>query len=153
MIGREEILTLVPHAGPMCLIERVLEWDEHSLRCQADNQREPGHPLRRQGGALAGVHLIEYGAQAAAVHGALLARDASRRRPAGMLVSARDCELYVDQLHELPGPLDIRARRELARPDGLIYSFEVAVADRRLALGRISILLAPEKSTNPYYAW
>lgn len=141
MIGREEILALVPHAGPMCLLERVVQWDENCVRCESDNHRDEGHPLRRHG-ALAGLHLIEYGAQAAAVHGALLAREASRRRQPGVLVSVRDCELLVEHLHELPGPLDIRACRELSRPDALIYSFEIGMGERRLARGRISIMLA-----------
>jgi len=141
MIGREQILALIPHAGRMCLIERVLRWSEAEILCESDNHRDPAHPLRRAGG-LAAVCLIEYGAQAAAIHGALLAPDQTNARRSGMLVSVRDCELAVDCLHDLRGPLRLDVRCELARTDGLIYFFEATNRGHLLARGRISILLA-----------
>jgi predicted hotdog family 3-hydroxylacyl-ACP dehydratase len=162
MIGRERILDLVPHTGRMCLIERVLEWSDTEIICESDNHRDPAHPLRRPAG-LSSVCLIEYGAQAAAIHstllGTLMGSDPgsdpesgsdpinvpnNAKRPA-MLVSVRNCELRVGHLRDLTGPLKVLARVELARSDGLIYAFEVSNAARPLASGRIGILLgAPE---------
>ncbi len=92
MIGRDEILALVPHAGRMCLIDRVLSWDPSQIHCEADSHRNPEHPLRHLG-VLSAVHIIEYGAQAAAIHASLLSAGPASANKAGMLVSVRDCEL------------------------------------------------------------
>ena len=75
MIGRSEILTLVPHQGAMCLWDEVIDWDARAIRLRAHNHRDPAHPLR-SGERLRAVHLCEYGAQAMAVHGGLRARAA-----------------------------------------------------------------------------
>jgi predicted hotdog family 3-hydroxylacyl-ACP dehydratase len=157
MIGREQIRALIPHAGRMCLIDRVLRWNEGEILCESDNHRDPAHPLRRAGG-LSAVSLIEYGAQAAAIHSALLGSDPElgsdpskadpgKAKRAGMLVSVRNCELHVTRLHELAGPLNVLARRELTRPEGLIYAFEASSAGGPLAEGRITILLAAPVGT------
>jgi predicted hotdog family 3-hydroxylacyl-ACP dehydratase len=69
---RAEIEQLIPHAGGMCLLERVLAFDDTGLHAQSDAHRDPAHPLRRDG-RLSALHLCEYGAQAMAVHGGLLA--------------------------------------------------------------------------------
>lgn len=140
MIGREEILDLVPHAGRMCLIDRALRWNETEIHCESDNHRDPDHPLRR-GHGLSAVHLIEYSAQAAAVHGALMERHKEQARRTGLLVSVRDCDLFVECIHDLPGPLSITARLEMKRPDALMYTFEASHAEELLARGRITIML------------
>ncbi|MCY7388737.1 MAG: 3-hydroxylacyl-ACP dehydratase, partial [Burkholderiales bacterium] len=61
------IAARVPHTGRMCLLDRVLQWDAHAIRCSATSHRDPDNPLREAGG-LAMLAGIEYAAQAAAVH-------------------------------------------------------------------------------------
>src|ERR1700752_4978263 len=122
MIARGEIEQLIPHAGRMCLIDRVPGSDRDAIHCEADSHRDPEHPLRR-GSILASVHLIEYGAQAAAIHAALCAGDRRRVGAGGWLVSVRDCELRVERLDDLPQTLQVRARREGASREALAYSF------------------------------
>lgn len=139
MISRAEILELVPHAGAMCLIDRALSWDENEIHCASDSHRDPGNPLRR-GGALAAVHLIEYAAQAAALHAALASTSPTATRP-GVLASVRDCELDIERLDELPQTLQIHARREASSADALSYLFEVSHQARRLGRGRLMIRL------------
>ena len=85
-IGREAILALVPHQGAMCLWDAVRAWDARSIHVIAHNHRDPAHPLR-SAGRLRALHLCEYGAQAMAVHGGLLARAAGTRAEPGLLVS------------------------------------------------------------------
>jgi predicted hotdog family 3-hydroxylacyl-ACP dehydratase len=139
MIEREEILSLVPHGGNMCLIDAVSEWDETHIVCVARNHGRTDHPLRREG-RLSAIHLIEYGAQAMAVHGALLARQEGGRARPGMLVSARNFETTRERLDDLAGALEIHGRRELLRGDSMMHSFEARHLGVRIATGRVAVL-------------
>lgn len=140
MIVREQILTLIPHTGNMCLINRAVNWNDTEIHCEADNHRDPAHPLRRTDG-LSALHLIEYGAQATAIHAALLAPDAAQAHRTGMLVAVRDCELSVDYLHNLPHVLKIHARQKAMSSDAMMYSFEVSHGSQPIGRGRVTIRL------------
>jgi predicted hotdog family 3-hydroxylacyl-ACP dehydratase len=144
VIRREQILALIPHAGSMCLIDRVANWTEDEIHCETDDHRDPAHPLRRDAG-LSALHVIEYGAQAAAIHGALLAPDHAPVTRSGMLIAVRDCELFVDYLLDLPHVLKIHARREASSSDALMYSFDVAHGGQPVGRGRVTIRLAPDQ--------
>jgi predicted hotdog family 3-hydroxylacyl-ACP dehydratase len=141
MIGRDEILSLMPHAGRMCLIDEVRSWDDAGIACVARNHRAPDHPLRRFC-RLSSLHLIEYGAQAMAIHGALLARVGGERPPPGVLVAVREFQANVAALDELEGILEICARPQLVRRDATIYTFEVDHAHATVARGRVSVLFS-----------
>ena len=66
------IETLLPHAGRMRLIDRVVSYDEQTIVCESDSHRAADHPLA-EAGVLSIICGLEYGAQAMAIHGALLA--------------------------------------------------------------------------------
>lgn len=148
LIERNEILTLVPHASRMCLIERVVAYDLARIECSTDSHRDHGHPLRRDG-RLSALILIEYGAQAMAIHGALLARDERERALPGMLVAVRDFETSLVRLDQLPGRLDITAHARLVGADALIYAFEVAHRGEPIASGRASVRLTLDTPPAP----
>lgn len=140
MLDKAQLSALIPHAGSMCLLERVDEWNADAIQCVAYSHRDPANPLRRDG-ALAALHLVEYAAQAMAIHGALLAGGGPQ---AGMIGALRDVRLYIEHVDHLTHPLLIKATRRLARSDGLIYDF--AVWEQRspvllLSEGRISVVL------------
>ena len=140
MISRDEIRSLIPHAGSMCLLESVEQWDDTSVRCTTRTHLDPAHPLRRDG-RLAAIHLIEYGAQAMAVHGGLLARrDAGATAARGMLTALRDCTLHVQRVDDLAAPLTVSARKLLAGASGWMYQFEISADGRKLAEGRVSVM-------------
>jgi predicted hotdog family 3-hydroxylacyl-ACP dehydratase len=139
VISRAEILELVPHAGAMCLIDHASSWDPNEIHCASNSHRDPANPLRRSG-ALAAVHLIEYAAQAAALHAALTSKSPTATR-SGVLASVRDCELDVERLDELPQALQIHAHREARSADALSYVFEISHGARRLGRGRLMIRL------------
>src|SRR3546814_19740414 len=94
----------------MCLWDALLNSDEHSAHCRTESHRDAANPLRRDG-QLAAVHLIEYGAQAMAVHGGWMARqnraagDGAGARP-GVLAAVRQFEVYVARLDDLAAPLE-----------------------------------------------
>jgi predicted hotdog family 3-hydroxylacyl-ACP dehydratase len=124
----------------MCLLDSVVEWTAEWIRCETNTHRDPANPLRRRN-ELAALHLAEYGAQAMAVHGALLAQGGPQP---GMLGALRDIKLHVARIDDLPGALIVTATRRFARTDGLIYDFVVELRDspvRPLCEGRISVVL------------
>lgn len=128
----------------MCLIDEVESWSVEDIRCLAISHRSEAHPLRR-GGRLAALHLIEYGAQAAALHGARAASVQGGPQAPGLLAAVRDVELFVQRLDDIQACLRIRATRLLGGPSGFMYGFEASAADRLLARGRFSVIL-PERS-------
>ena len=130
--------SLVPHAGTMCLLARIVRSDEREIVCAATSHRSPDNPLRHAG-RLAALHLAEYGAQAMAVHGGLANPGAKDR--GGMLVAIRDLALEVDRLDDIAGELTISATQLVANADGQIYSFSVSGDGRELGRGRVSVML------------
>lgn len=138
-IDQTQIRKLIPHAGSMCLLDAVLDWDATSIRCRARSHRDPQHPLRADG-QLAALHLIEYGAQAMAIHGGLLARQHGREAPPGMLVGVRDASFEVDHIDDLESDLEVCAIQRVAGDNGWLYDFKVDAGERRLAQGRVSVI-------------
>jgi len=137
----ERIASLVPHAGRMCLLERVIRWDEDSITAATATHRDPDNPLAH-GGRLRAIHLCEYGAQATAVHGGLIARARGGRARPGLLVSLREVVLGCDFVHECGGELIVEARRLHASDSAWQYEFRIEHAGKRLAQGRATVSLA-----------
>lgn len=137
-ISRERLLGLIPHAGAMCLLDSVVEFAGDDIVCETLSHRDAANPLRR-GQVLPALHLAEYAAQAMAAHGALQAEGAAQP---GMLAALRDIRLHVENIHDIPGKLTVRARRRLARPEGSLYEFSVSGDGRLLCEGRIAIALS-----------
>lgn len=124
----------------MCLLDRIETWDAGEISCRATSHLDPGNPLRRDG-RLSGVCGIEYGLQAAAAHGALLADGAAE--PAGYLASLRGIEILIDRLDDPTlGELGITATLSHRDPAGCVYEFCLTShAGRLLITGRAVIVL------------
>jgi len=140
MLDQTDWAHLIPHAGAMCLLEAVLAWDERRIHATSASHARADHPLRGAQG-LHAVHLAEYGAQAAAVHGALLARARGDEtvRP-GRLVSLRDVQLHAEYVDGLDGALDVHAECLYADDGGAQYAFRVEHRGRLLASGRAAVI-------------
>ena len=138
-VGREWLASHLPHDGPMSLLQEIVAWDGERLHARASSHRSPANPLRRDG-ELAAACAIEYAAQAAAAHGALLAPDAPAPQ-AGFLVAVRGVELHAARLDDLEDALDVEVERAGEGAGGVLYSFRVAAAGRVLARGRVTIML------------
>jgi predicted hotdog family 3-hydroxylacyl-ACP dehydratase len=143
MLGREAIAALIPHQGTMCLLEQVLEWDAEHVLAATASHRASDNPLR-SGGRLRALHLAEYGAQAMALHGGLVARAGGARAQPGMLVSLRDVQLNRAYIDDLPGELRVEARRLLTGAGSWQYSFTVHHGEELLASGRAAIMARPQ---------
>jgi len=134
-LGKEWLVANLPHQGAMNLLERIVEWDDAHLKAEATGHHAPDHPLRR-GAELPIASAIEYAAQAAAAHGALLA---SKPSGPGMLVAARSVAFHAARLDDAASPLDIAVEPLGGGDAGVIYRFEVAAAGRTLATGRLTV--------------
>lgn len=143
MTSTHVVAELVPHAGRMCLLERVLEWDDAAVTLATSTHRDPANPLRSDG-RLRAIHLCEYGAQAMAVHGGLRARARGERAQPGLLVSLRDVVLECDDVHDLAGELVVSARCVHESASAWQYDFCVTHGQRRLAQGRATVSLAAD---------
>ncbi|HFQ91305.1 MAG TPA: hydroxymyristoyl-ACP dehydratase [Chromatiales bacterium] len=135
---RDELMQLIPHAGAMCLLDRAERWTPEYIRCWSRTHHDAGHPLRRQGKVHA-VHAVEYGAQAAALHGALL-QDSDGESPSGaLLVAVRKVRLYQAYLDAVDGDLLVEAWREQGDGSGMSYRFSVSGGDTVVAEGRLLV--------------
>ena len=60
-LTKTEIAARIPHSGPMCLLDRVLSWNNETIICEANNHGDIDHPLARDG-VLDTMAAIEYAA-------------------------------------------------------------------------------------------
>ncbi|MGO4551055.1 phosphotransferase [Lysobacter sp. 2RAF19] len=144
MIDRATIESLVPHAGSMCLWDEVVAWDAQRITLRSHGHRDPAHPLRSHD-RLRAIHLCEYGAQAMAVHGGLIAREDGASAPPGMLVALRGVELHCARVDDLPGALECEAQVLVAGEGAQQYRFTLRHAGTVLAEGRAAVMLQPQE--------
>lgn len=136
------IVSIVPHQGRMCLLDRVECWTATEIACRAVSHLDPGNPLRRDD-RLAGLCGIEYALQAAAAHGGLLA-DAPE--PAGYLASLRRVDVFVDRLDDPAlGELRVSAMLLLRDLAGCIYRLGVASASGVVLVTGQAVISLPGK--------
>ena len=138
MIDRNAIAARIPHQGDMCLLHAVTSWSEQEIVCQAISHKQTANPLRADG-RLGIATVIEYAAQAMAMHGALI-HNATAAPKAGLLASARDIHWYRARLDDVDLPLTIHATRLVGSEVTVLYQFEIH-AGELLASGRISAIL------------
>ena len=139
MLPKSDWAHLIPHAGRMCLLDAVLECDDVCIHATSATHASADNPLRADG-RLHATALCEYGAQAMAVHGALLARGRGGQARPGYLVSLREVRLKIEYVDDLPGTLDVFAEQLLDAGGSLQYAFRVEHRGRLLASGRAAVL-------------
>ncbi len=145
-LDSDEIATLIPHQGAMCLLDAIDEWSSEAITARASSHRHCANPLREDDG-LPALAAIEYAAQAMAVHGGLLARAQGGHAQPGYLVSVRDVRFGAAYLDRIDADLEIRATRLAADAAGLLYSFSVSGAARSIATGRALVSLDPPEES------
>ena len=141
MTADDRISALIPHAGAMCLLERIEYWDDSSVTIATTTHRNPANPLAGRSG-LRAIHLCEYGAQAMAVHGGLMAHARGESARPGLLVSLRNVTLRCDFVHDLEGELVVEARRLHDSGAAWQYEFRVTHTGKLLAQGRAMVSVA-----------
>lgn len=143
LVARDELCTLIPQSGRMCLLDGVQDWDKEAILCLSSTHLAGDNPLRKRG-RLAAVHGLEYGAQAAAVHGGLLMRASGVPPRRAYLAAFKDACLLVNRLDTIPSPLEVTAQRLAAWSGNQIYATHVSVSGRVLVSARVVIIIPRE---------
>ncbi len=147
-LDRTQICQRIPHAGDMCLLDKMLAWDESHIKCSAKSHLNPANPLRT-GSTLTVMAAIEYAGQAMALHGGLIAAqgpDGNRPRK-GYLASLRNIVVNHQTLDDLPGDLLIEVELLMGDSDSSLYAFSVSTANALVISGRAAVKLLEEMET------
>ena len=139
LIDKPQLCELIPHAGSMCLLDEVLSWDEEQIQCLTNSHLDPNNPLRNQDG-LSAIALVEYGAQAMAVHGGLVASRNGEHLDEGYLAALRDIRLKDRQVDNIASALIVEAKKIMAAQGNMIYEFSVRANDTMLVSGRATVV-------------
>lgn len=139
VVDKKEICKLIPHSGSMCLLDKVTEWDDKHIVCRTMTHQHSGNPLRSNG-ILPATALIEYGAQAMAVHGGLLAKDSGAAMQSGYLAALRDVALEAGDMSHMKTELCVEAVQLMSSQGNMIYTFSVTANNKSLASGRATVV-------------
>ena len=139
-IDADQIRNLIPHAGSMCLLDKVLSFDAQGIVCIARSHRSQTNPLR-ENNMLHAVCGIEYAAQAMAVHGALISSIPSKTPRAGRLAGIRSVEFVVSRLDDIQEDLEIYATQLMGDENSMVYAFTVKIPNRDLLTGKATVVL------------
>ena len=137
MLDHAAIAARIPHSGRMCLLDRVIRWDGRGVRCAAMSHRDTDNPLREATGLPVWAG-IEYAAQAAAVHSALIHRLPAPRT--GVLAALRNVNASCGRLDEIELELLLDATLLHSDPGGGIYAFEMRAGEDLLLSGQITLM-------------
>lgn len=133
MLTADEIASRIPHGRSMSLLEAVDSWDDNSIVCVSTNLSSPENVLR-ENDSLDNLILIEYAAQAVAVHLSLSCQVKSTPRPA--YVGAIKDVVIGEPLDETQSVL-ICANCLLKNSQGAVYTFNVTQEGNDLISGKI----------------
>lgn len=145
----------LPHAGDMILLDTLLAWSETEAHCTTLSHTRSPHPLAVNG-RLGSANLVEYAAQAMALHGAMSAATADKAVDAdnantpdntadagnghGVLAGVRRLSLYVNEIHTETAALDIAVQLVSGDARTALYDFTVQTQNRLLAEGRATVM-------------
>jgi predicted hotdog family 3-hydroxylacyl-ACP dehydratase len=140
LLNHADIAKLIPHSANMCLLEQLLAYTADEIEVLACEHTHADHPLR-EAGRLFSTCLIEYAAQAMALHGALLAGAGFSPAP-GFIASVRNVQFHTLELDAAAAPMRICAQRLAGSEREVLYAFEVCDAHQTpLAQGRATVVL------------
>lgn len=144
MIQHDEICSLIPHSEDMCLLDSVEFWDDDKIICLSNSHLLENNPLRRDE-KLSSIHVLEYAAQAMAVHGGLHDREQGKQMTEGYLAALRNVNVNLCELDCLKSKLHIEANKILSQGGNMIYTFTVSSEEVQLASGRATVVAVSHK--------
>ncbi|MES2822087.1 MAG: hydroxymyristoyl-ACP dehydratase [Pseudomonadota bacterium] len=134
-LSRDQIAALLPHGNGMCMLDEVISWDAEQIHCRSQNFARTTNPLF-ENGQLANIMLIEFAAQAAGVHAALLhpAREGLPR--AAYIGAVKNVEL-LKPVSDNAVAIELKAHCLLNNSSGAIYEVIAQQQDAILMRGRL----------------
>lgn len=148
-LDKTQICERIPHAGDMCLLEKMLSWDATHIKCSATSHVDSENPLRIKD-KLTSIAAIEYAGQAMALHGGLISSgssfgNSSGKRPRkGYLASLREIVISCESLDDATNELLIEVELLMGDSDSSLYSFSVSISDQHVISGRAAVKLLEE---------
>jgi predicted hotdog family 3-hydroxylacyl-ACP dehydratase len=143
-MNSDAIAQLLPHDGDMVLIDEIIAWDNIGAHCRAGFGELIHHPLQWEG-RLSTAILVEYAAQAMAIHGALLEAPDHNTR-SGRLVALPRLVLNEERM-DWSEVIDIRVSRKGGDRSGAIYSFTVSQSRGEIANGQATVMFVEASQT------
>lgn len=134
LLNRAQIAALIPHGEGMCMLDEVVSWDADQIHCRSIAFAVPSNPLF-ENGCMESVILIEYAAQAAAVHAALLQSELGEARSA-YIGAVKNVEL-LKPLVDNTAAIDIEAQGLLNNSSGAIYQVQALQQGEPIMRGRL----------------
>lgn len=140
MIESDQIKALLPHGDAMSLLDQVESWDDLSIRCVTKSHLRQDNPIVTQEHRHSSL-LIEYAAQAAAIHAGLLNSDLGECRPA-YVGAVKNIEIIESLIPNKDSALVVQAKAELLNSNGAIYGFIVESEKQSVISGKL-VLVQP----------
>ncbi|MFL0809885.1 MAG: hypothetical protein K6L76_05670 [Agarilytica sp.] len=140
MLDSEAIKDLLPHGNGMSLLDEVEVWDDVSIKCLSKSHLREDNPIVSPELNHSSL-LIEYAAQAAAVHAGLLNSNLGENRPA-FVGAVKNVELKQEMIPRCDAPLEIEVKAELLNGSGAIYDFSVKSESSQIIIGKL-VLVQP----------
>jgi len=153
LLEGKAIAALIPHSGNMCLLNSVLAWDEQHIEALVTDVHSARNPLR-ENGELHTIVLVEYAAQAAAVHAALsgggMVGDVSddvggvgsiSGERAAYIGSIKAMTLHEPTVDRSENELLCNAQCLLNNTNGAIYQLTVCAQEKKLMEARLVLIL------------
>ena len=144
-ITKDEIETLIPHSGAMCLLDEVIQWDEKKITCISRSHLDTNNPFCRNH-HLSVYALIEYGAQAMAVHGGLLNKRLNNTINEGYLAALRDVQIKKNNISDIESELYIEATQQMASEGNMIYESSITAENEIILSGRATVIAVYHKN-------
>ncbi len=141
LMDRVAIAGLIPHGEAMCMLDGLTHWDVGQIQCVSDQHRAAHNPLRETG-MLHSACLVEFCAQAAALHGALSQQGVGSKATVLYLGAVKRLLLYRQYLDASLPTLQISAQCAVSSATGSIYQIGAAAGAHPLLQGRIVLALA-----------
>jgi len=138
------IPVLLPHGDGMSLIDEVIALSETSITVRTLSHTRENNPLR-QAGRLHACHLIEYAAQATAIHSAL--NGSAEPGQLRVIGAVREMKLPDYDLAGRLEPIAVHCTLTAGNPAGAIYEFRIDHTCSNAAAGRLTLVSPPLGST------
>ncbi len=142
VVDTTDLYKRLPHTGSMCLVDEAVDWDHEHIQCAATSHLLADNPLR-VAGRLPAICVLEYAAQAFALHGVLVADESGEPPPDASRVFVAlvtTLDIYAEYLDGRDGALRIDGHIIFRQAGSAVYRFEAFDATGPVADGQIGLM-------------